>query len=79
MVNQLNTVVQNFNNEQTTKTFKGTGGKNTIVEGKLPYDGGYGSLYYDADGVPRILIGIDPNGDMTLAISKDGQDVLDAF
>lgn len=67
-----------LDNESVTKVFKQAGG-NAIVEGKLPYDGGYGALYYDADGVPRIIIGIAPDGTMGIFVSKDGISVLEAF
>jgi hypothetical protein len=52
---------------------------NAIVQGKLPYDNGYGTLYYDASGVPRIIIGILPDGTTGLVISKEGESVLDVF
>lgn len=77
--NQLNDMVRQLNKEQTTKVFKGAGNTNAIIEGKLPYDGGYGSLYYDTDGTPRIVIGIQPDGTVGLTISKPGQSVLDVF
>lgn len=48
---------------------------NIIKEGKLPYSGGYGSLHYDSTDA-RILIGIDPDGDMNIHISKPGEDVV---
>lgn len=75
---QVNDMIRRINNEQTTKTFKQAGG-NSIVEGKLPYEGGYGSLYYDADNIPRIIIGIAPDGTMGIFVSKEGVSVLDAF
>jgi hypothetical protein len=75
---QINDMVRQLNNEQTTKVFKQAGG-NAIVEGKLPYDGGYGSLYYDASNKPRILIGITPDGDVDIVKSKAGTSVLDVF
>jgi hypothetical protein len=64
--------------EAVTKVFKQASG-NAIIEGKLPYDGGYGSLYYDQNGVPSIVIGILPDGTTGIAIAKPGQDVLSAF
>ena len=71
-------MVRRLNKEQTTKTFKQPGG-NAIITGKLPYEGGYGSLYYDSDGIPSIVIGILPDGTTGIAISKPGEDVLSAF
>jgi hypothetical protein len=52
---------------------------NAIVQGKLPYANGYGTLYYDTTGLPRIIIGILPDGDIALVVSKEGEDVLGAF
>jgi hypothetical protein len=75
---QVNDMVRQLNKEQTTKVFKQSGG-NAIVEGKLPYDGGYGSLYYDSSNIPRILIGITPDGDVDIVKSKSGVSVLDVF
>lgn len=75
---QINDMVRQIKNEQTTKVFKQASG-NAIVQGKLPYSGGYGSLYYDTNNVPRILIGIAPDGTMGMFVSKEGESVLDAF
>lgn len=75
-LNQINQMVAQLNQEQTVKTFKQAGNKNAIIQGKLPYSGGYGSLYYDTTGTARILIGIDPTGATVLAISKPGFDIV---
>jgi hypothetical protein len=64
--------------EAVTKTFRQANG-NAIVEGKLPYSGGYGSLYYDSTPLPRLLIGITPDGDVDIVKSKAGISVLDVF
>lgn len=76
--NQINDMVRQLNNEQTTKTFSQPGG-NSIVEGKLPYTGGYGSLYYDKDNTPRILIGIAPDGDIDIGVSKPTFDITQQY
>lgn len=76
--NQINSALRQINNEQTTKTFSQSGG-NSIVEGKLPYDGGYGSLYYDSSNVARILIGIAPDGDIDIAVSKPTFDITQQY
>lgn len=73
--NEVNNMVRQLNKEQTTKVFKQAGG-NAIINGKLPYDGGYGSLYYDDTNIARIIIGIDPDGDMNIHVSKPGEDVV---
>lgn len=72
--NQINDALRQLNNEQTTKAFKQAGG-NAIVEGKLPYSGGYGSLYYDSTNTPRILIGIAPDGQIDIGVSKPTFDI----
>lgn len=77
----LNVINNNFarlDNETVTKTFRQANG-NAIVEGKLPYTGGYGSLYYDSTPLPRLLIGITPDGDVDIVKSKPGVSVLDVF
>lgn len=75
---QINNMIRQLNNEQVTKTFKQPNG-NAIITGKLPYEGGYGSLYYDSDNIPRIIIGILPDGTIGFVISKEGENVLDVF
>lgn len=75
---QINNMMRQLNNEQVTKTFKQPNG-NAIINGKLPYEGGYGSLYYDSNGIPRIVIGILPDGTTGFVVSKEGESVLDAF
>ena len=67
-----------LDNEVVTKVFKQANG-NAIIEGKLPYDGGYGTLYYDANGIPSTIIGILPDGSTGIAIAKPGVSVLSAF
>jgi len=52
---------------------------NAIIQGKLPYEGGYGSLYYDSTGTPRIIIGILPDGDIGVVMSKESENVIEAF
>lgn len=74
----INNNFAQLDNEAVTKTFNQANG-NAIIQGKLPYTGGYGSLYYDTNNVPRILIGIAPDGTMGIFVSKDGESVLDAF
>lgn len=77
--NQVNNMVRQLNKEQTTKVFKGPSGSNAVITGKLPYEGGYGTLYYDADGVPTIVIGILPDGTTGMVVAKSGVDVLSLF
>lgn len=78
----IRTVNQNFaqlDNEAVTKSFKQGGGKNAVIIGRLPYDGGYGVLTYDTNGVPVVLIGIAPDGSSGMWIAKEGESVIDAF
>jgi len=75
---QVNDMVRQLNKEQTTKAFKQSGG-NAIVEGKLPYEGGYGSLYYDSDNVSRILIGIAPDGEIDIGVSKPTFNITEQY
>lgn len=56
-----------------TKTFAQPGG-NAILEGKLPY-GGYGTLYYDSNNIPSIIVGMLPDGTVGILCAKPGVDV----
>lgn len=76
--NEMNNMIRQLNKEQTTKAFLQPGG-NAIITGKLPYEGGYGTLYYDTDNVPSIVIGVLPDGTTGLVIAKSGENVLDVF
>jgi hypothetical protein len=75
---QVNDMMRRLDKEQTTKTYKQAGG-NAIVEGRLPYSGGYGSMYFDSDNVPRIIIGILPDGTTGIVATKYGVSALDVF
>lgn len=75
---QMNDMVRQLNKEQTVKTFKQPGG-NAIIQGKLPYEGGYGSLYYDTTNTPRIIIGLAPDGEIDIAASIAGEDITDLY
>lgn len=75
---QVNDMIRQLNKEQTVKTFKQAAG-NAIITGKLPYTGGYGSLYYDSTGIPRILIGIAPDGEIDIAASDTGEDITTLY
>jgi hypothetical protein len=75
-VAQINKNFAELDREAVTKTFKGPGGKHSILQGKLPNDR-YGQIYYDNDGTARILIGQSPDdGRMGIWISKPGKDVI---
>jgi hypothetical protein len=74
----MNNNFAQLDQETVTKTFKQANG-NAIIEGKLPYEGGYGNLYYDSTPLPRLLIGITPDGDVDIVKSKPGVSVLDVF
>lgn len=75
---QINDMVRQLNKEQQVKTFKQASG-NAIITGKLPYDGGYGTLYYDVNGIPSIVVGILPDGTMGLVAAKEGENVITAL
>lgn len=79
MLAMLNKNFGELDNESITKAYIGPNGRVAIIEGKLPYDGGYGSLYYDSTGTPRLLVGITPDGDVDIVKSKSGVSVLDVF
>lgn len=68
-----------LDNENVTKVYRGANGNVAIIEGKLPYSGGFGTLQYDQDGNSRIIIGIDPDGEVNIHVSKPGYDIVDLF
>lgn len=76
---QLRTANNNFmmlDAETYGKTIS-TGGNAMMTSGKLP-NGRYGELFYDASGMPRILIGQAPgDGRPGIWITKPGFSVLD--
>lgn len=75
--NTVNNALRRLEYEQVTKAFKQPGG-NSVITGKLPYDGGYGILIYDSNNVPNILIGSAPDdGRMGIWKAEDGENVLD--
>lgn len=75
----LNKNFGELDGETVVKTFKGPNGGNAIIEGKLPYDGGYGALYYDSSGKSRILIGIAPDGEIDIGVSKSGFNITEQY
>jgi hypothetical protein len=75
----LNKNFSELDNEATTKVYRGPNGNIAIIEGKLPYTGGFGQLQYDTSGHSRIIIGIDPDGEVNIHVSKAGYNILDLF
>jgi len=82
----LESAIAAFNNnfaqldqETAVKTFNGASGEPSIITGELPYEGGYGSLYYDTNGIARIIIGVQPDGTIGMTASKEGVDVIGLF
>lgn len=76
--NEINNMIRQINNEATTKVFKQAAG-NAIVTGKLPYEGGYGTLWYNSDGVPTGVAGVLPDGTTGMVWAKEGENVLELF
>lgn len=78
VIASVNNNFAKLDNENIVKTFNQANG-NAIVQGRLPYTGGYGTLYYDTNLIPTIVIGILPDGTTGLVISKPGEDVTGVF
>lgn len=74
----INNNFAQLDGEAVVKTFKQASG-NAIIEGKLPYEGGYGNLYYDTTGTARILIGIAPDGEIDIGVSEPGEDITTLY
>jgi len=49
---------------------------NAIIQGKLPYDKGYGTIYHDSTGTPRLIVGILPDGTLGQQASKPNTSVI---
>lgn len=82
-LNQLLAILnKNFgelDGETITKVYLGANNQLSIIEGKLPYEGGYGSLYYDTSGTPRILVGVAPDGEIDIGVSDEGEDITTLY
>jgi hypothetical protein len=76
----FNRYFQALDREVVTKTVNQAAGKPAMMSGRLPY-GKFGDLYYDADGVARILITAQSpeDNEPVIAISKPGIDVIKAL
>lgn len=77
VIKAVNANFAQLDTEAITKVFKQASGY-AVIEGKLPYDGGYGVLIYDRNGVPSIVSGILPDGTTGMKIAKPGINVLTA-
>lgn len=74
----LNTINHNFMmlDAETYSKSIGNGKNDQMVSGKLT-NGRYGEVFYDAGGMPRILIGQAPSdGRPGIWITKEGYNVL---
>ena len=74
LIRLSNTNFSQLDSENVTKTYKQASG-NAVIEGKLPYDGGYGILIYDSTQKARVLVGT-ANDKPGIWITKDNIDVL---
>lgn len=76
MMAAINNNFARLDGEAVTKVIKQAGGKIAMIEGRLPY-GGFGTLYYDKNGIPTELIGQAPDdGRVGHWITKPGIDVI---
>ena len=73
----INNNFAKIDNEAVVKTFKQASGENGIVFGRLP-NGKYGLLIYEGT-TARVLIGQSPDDTYGIWVSKEGEDVLEAF
>lgn len=77
-LSQITDVTRQLNREQTTKAFKQAGG-NSVITGKLPYDNGAGILVYDPDNYSRIIVGVAPDGEIDIGVSKAGFNITEQY
>lgn len=77
VIKSTNNAFSQLDAQTVTKTYRQSGG-NAIVEGKLPYNNGYGTLHYNTSNIPNMLLGRAPDDSRPgLWIVKDGFNVLD--
>lgn len=67
-----------IDNRFRTNIVRSTTGKSRLQTGRIG-ENQYGQILYDAAGVPIIIIGDLPDGDIGIVIAKPGENVLDAF
>lgn len=76
-IRQINDNFRQLDAETNSKTIIAGGGKNAMLSGRLP-NGRYGEVFYDATGIPRILIGQAPkDGRPGIWVTKEGYNVLE--
>jgi hypothetical protein len=76
VIRQTNDNFRQLDAETNSKTILAGGGRNAMQSGRLP-NGKYGELFYDATGMPRILIGQAPkDGRPGIWVTKPGFNVL---
>lgn len=77
VIRQLNEWGRNISNESVSLIQNADDGTVRIIQGKTPFEGVYGTIYYDSTGIPRILVGLAPvDGRPGVWVSKDGQNVI---
>lgn len=80
VVRQLNEWAAEISNEKIASVQKGQDGNVRIVQGLQTVNGQtlVGTLYYDNDGVDRILVGLHPiDGRAGIWVSEEGESVID--
>jgi len=76
IVRQVNANFRQLDAETSSKTIQGGGGNTAMISGRLP-NGKYGEVFYDDNGMPRILIGQAPgDGRPGIWVTKPGFNVL---
>ena len=75
-INSLNTVIRQLAANASTSVINQGGGR-AVVSGKIE-SGQYGEVFYDKDGVARILIGQNKSGEPVVAMSGENTSILDS-
>lgn len=76
VIRQTNDNFRQLDAEAYSKTIIAGGGKNAMINGRLP-NGKYGILLYDETGTPRVLVGQAPgSGRPGVWVTKPGFNVL---
>lgn len=74
-INTLNNVVRQLAANSSTSVINQGGGR-AVVSGKIA-TGQYGEVFYDRNGIARILVGQNSSGEPVIAMSGDNTSILD--
>lgn len=75
-INTLNTVIRQISANASVNVINQGGGR-AVMSGKIK-TGQYGEVFYDKNGIARILIGQNSSGEPVIAMSGDSKSILES-